>query len=44
MMTMIEIVDLLEIYLKNEGYIIFKAYNGTEALKIIKSTNIQLVF
>ena len=23
-----EIVDLLEIYLKNEGYKIFKAYNG----------------
>lgn len=38
-----EIVNLLEIYLKNEGYKIFKAYNGVEALKIIKNANIQLV-
>ena len=27
-----EIVESIEIYLKNEGFNIFKAYNGIEAL------------
>ena len=27
-----EIADLVEVYLKNEGYPVFKAYNGAEAL------------
>ena len=27
-----EIVDALELYLKNEGYAVFKAYSGKEAL------------
>ena len=31
-----EIVELLNIYLKNEGYQVIKAYNGYEALSIIK--------
>ncbi len=27
-----EIADLLEIYLKNEGYVVYKYYNGKDAL------------
>lgn len=38
-----EIVDAIEIYLKNEGYAVFKAHNGAEALKIFESADIQLV-
>ena len=34
-----EIVDLLTIYLKNEGYEIIKAYDGEEALHLIKTDN-----
>ena len=30
-----EIVESIEIYLKNEGFNIFKAYNGIEALEIL---------
>ncbi len=32
-----EIVDAIEIYLMNEGYRIFKAYDGEQAIGIIKS-------
>lgn len=38
-----DIVSALEIYLKTEGYNIFKAYNGNEALDIIEKTEIHLV-
>lgn len=38
-----DIVSSLEIYLKTEGYNIFKAYNGQEALDIISKTEIHLV-
>ena len=38
-----EIVSAIEIYLKKEGYKIFKAYNGKEAIKIIKENEIHLV-
>ncbi len=38
-----EIVGAIEIYLKKEGYKIFKAYNGKEAIKIIKENEIHLV-
>ncbi len=31
-----EIVDAIEIYLKNEGYRIFKAYDGEEAIRILQ--------
>ncbi|XJS10710.1 response regulator transcription factor [Aerococcaceae bacterium WGS1372] len=31
-----DIVDLLNIYLKNEGYIVEKAFNGKEALQLIE--------
>ena len=29
-----EIVDAIEIYLKNEGYKVYKAYDGEEAIRI----------
>lgn len=34
-----EIVNAIEIYLKKEGYNILKAYNGMEALKIVKQND-----
>lgn len=38
-----EIVDAIEIYLSQEGYRIFKAYDGEQALDILGSENIQLL-
>ena len=39
-----EIVKAIEIYLSKEGYNILKAYNGYEALEILKkNSNIQLI-
>lgn len=38
-----EIVDSIEIYLRNEGFNIFKAYDGMEALEILVSENIHLI-
>lgn len=38
-----EIVDALEIYLVNEGYRVFKAYDGMEALDILDKEPIHLV-
>ena len=32
----IEIVDLIELYLKNEGYNVYKTYSSEKALKIIE--------
>jgi DNA-binding response OmpR family regulator len=37
------IVDAIEIYLENEGYKIFKAFNGIEAIDIIKVNEIHLI-
>ena len=37
-----EIVKAIEIYLSKEGYKIFKAYDGKEALGIVNSNNIHL--
>ncbi|MFR6017784.1 MAG: response regulator transcription factor [Paraclostridium sordellii] len=37
-----EIVDSIEIYLKNEGFNIFKAYDGLEALDILINNDIHL--
>lgn len=37
-----EIADLIEVYLKNDGYTVYKAYNGTEALKYVESADIDL--
>lgn len=39
----IEIVELVEVYLINEGYKVFKAYNGDQGLKILESEKIHLV-
>ncbi len=38
-----EIVNAIEIYLKTEGYNILKAYNGKEALNILRQIEIHLV-
>lgn len=37
-----EIADLVELYLKNEGYQVFKFYNGTDALHCAFHENIDL--
>ena len=38
-----EIVDAIEIYLMNEGYQIFKAYDGEQAVEMIKKNDIHLL-
>lgn len=38
-----EIVELMEVYLINEGYKVFKAYNGNDGIKIMNEENIHLV-
>lgn len=38
-----EIAKLIEIYLINEGYRVFKAQNGLEALNIVRKESIQLL-
>lgn len=38
-----EIIELMEIYLKNEGYTLFKASNGLEALRILQIHDIDLI-
>lgn len=38
-----EIVGAIEIYLKKEGYNILKAYNGNQALEIIRKNEIHLM-
>lgn len=38
-----EIVDLLEIYIKNEGFNVLKANNGLEALKLLEAHDIDLI-
>lgn len=37
-----EIADLIEVYLKNENYIVYKFYNGQDALKCMEETSIDL--
>lgn len=37
-----EIVDLLEVYLSNDGYSVYKCYNGLEAMKCIEQSQIDL--
>lgn len=37
-----EIADLIEVYLKNDGYNVYKFYNGVDALKCIEETNLDL--
>lgn len=36
------IADLIEVYLKNENYSVFKFYNGRDALQCIENQNIDL--
>lgn len=38
-----EIVDAIEIYLKNEGINVIKAYDGLEALEVLMGNNVQLI-
>ena len=37
-----EIVDAIEIYLLQEGYTIYKAYDGEQAIKVLKEQQIHL--
>ena len=37
-----EIADLLEVYLKSDGYTVYKFYNGTQALRCIEETEVDL--
>ncbi|MGD6959478.1 response regulator transcription factor [Rossellomorea aquimaris] len=39
----IAIVDAIEIYLENEGYQIYKAFNGIEAIEVIRDYEIHLI-
>ena len=38
-----EIVDAIDIYLKNEGYNVLKAYDGEQALDILKTEEVHLL-
>ncbi len=38
-----EIVGAIEIYLRNEGFTVFKAYDGVEALDVLDREEIHLV-
>lgn len=38
-----EIVNAIEVYLKNEGYNIFKAYDGMQALEVVDKNQIHLI-
>lgn len=37
-----EIADLVELYLRNDGYTVYKFYNGTDALDCIENVEIDL--
>ncbi|WP_315114443.1 response regulator transcription factor [Clostridium intestinale] len=39
----IEITDAIQIYLENEGYKVFKAYDGLDALDTLNSVDIHLI-
>lgn len=38
-----EIVDAIDIYLKNEGYSVLKAYDGQQAVDILKTEDVHLL-
>ena len=37
-----EIADLIEVYLKNEGYFVYKCYSGTDALQCVQTQALDL--
>lgn len=37
-----EIADLVEVYLQNEGYRVFKCYNGTKALEYVQTERLDM--
>ena len=37
-----EIADLIQVYLNNDGYTVYKFYNGVDALKCIEETELDL--
>lgn len=37
-----EIADLIEVYLKNEGFTVYKFYTGKEALECIESKDLDM--
>lgn len=37
-----EIADLIEVYLQNDGYTVYKFYSGADALKCIEKTDLDL--
>ena len=37
-----EIADLIELYLKNDGYIVYKFYCGMDAVRCIEETELEL--
>ena len=39
----VEIVELMEVYLVNEGYKVFKAYNGNDGINIVNKEKIDLI-
>ncbi len=39
----VEIVELMEVYLVNEGYKVFKAYNGNDGINIVDKEKIDLI-
>lgn len=39
----VDIVNAIDIYLRNEGFKVFKAYNGQEAIKVLGTQDIQLL-
>ena len=38
-----EIVGAIEVYLKNEGYSVYKAYDGIEALNLVRDQDLHLI-
>ena len=36
------IADLVEVYLKNDGYEVYKFYNALDALRCVESTELSL--
>ena len=38
-----DIVEAISIYLEQEGYVVFKAYDGLEAINILRSQPVDLL-